>query len=566
MSGFENYPNLGPTEPLDDMVGNTIDDEDLLNFFLSTDGMGLTPDSQMHTNAKTNNRKQRGLSDLGNDIVMGGLTPDVHMHSSASTPSLLVPDSPRSSGGLHGDMGRSGIMGGIASGSASGLGGSRHMKASASSQMIASLGQVSIGNSSQFLGGGFGGFGGHLGTANEVHDPKSTRKFNNNHSANLPKSTNSMNLSGKAASANAEQSQEDAMSTEDKKKRRLARNRESARQSRKRKKQYLELLEDKVEQLTQEVNLLRQKRLEQAAKELHQQWQGKLSQLEPVADHLTAELQKMNNENGSATMQPKLQENLSNLDRELRLSKARFGPNSVEYLKILNHHFDIMKQTLLPPYTRFLLWAMDQGDEFFKGGSQRNRGRIKSQSNVTSKVIPGSSGKSGNAANLWPLVWNELGLTYEQEEQTKLTFADLNTNENINARRELVVAMNLIDRIHRVALVHGKNMQRMADRLSNVLTPSQQVRFFAWYERNRKRIHDCGLDRGLSKSGNSNNHLQGTYRLLSSSKCYVILFLFNLILTSVISLCVHRHHHRHHHHLHTLPRNLLNSCCVQNFI
>ena len=83
---------------------------------------------------------------------------------------------------------------------------------------------------------------------------------------------------------------------------------------------------------------------------------------------------------------------------------------SQEYLKILNHHFDLMKQILLPPYTRFLLWAMDQGDEFFKGGSQRNRGRIKAQSNTTSKVTAGGNNKggkgsqsSGNAANLWPL-------------------------------------------------------------------------------------------------------------------------------------------------------------------
>ena len=162
---------------------------------------------------------------------------------------------------------------------------------------------------------------------------------------------------------------------------------------------------------------------------------------------------------------------------------------------------------LLPPYTRFLLWAMDQGDAFFKGGSQRNRGKIKSQSNVTSKVT--AEGKSGNAAKLWPLVWNELGLTYEQEEKTKLTFSDLNTMENIRARRELVVSMNLIDKLHHVALIHGAEMEKMANTLSNVLTSSQQVKFFSWYERNRKRIHDCGLDRGLSKTGDPQNALQG---------------------------------------------------------
>ena len=106
---------------------------------------------------------------------------------------------------------------------------------------------------------------------------------------------------------------------------------------------------------------------------------------------------------------------------------------------------------------------------------------------------------------------NNAGLTYEQEEKTKATFAELNTKENIQARRDLVVAMNLMDRIHRLALAHGAGMQSMSDRVANVLQPCQQVRFFAWYERNRKRIHNCGMDRGLSKTGDPNNHLQGTY-------------------------------------------------------
>ena len=135
----------------------------------------------------------------------------------------------------------------------------------------------------------------------------------------------------------------------EKKKRRLARNRESARQSRKRKKQYLELLEDKVEQLTVEVNLLRQKRLEQAAKELHQQWQSKLSLLEPDAVLLTQELKKRGGAAGAAgaataastatslavsspdtstLSSEELNVKLAKLDRSLRLAKTRFGPNS----------------------------------------------------------------------------------------------------------------------------------------------------------------------------------------------------------------------------------------------
>ena len=88
-------------------------------------------------------------------------------------------------------------------------------------------------------------------------------------------------------------------------------------------------MEDKVEQLTQEVNLLRQKRLEQAAKELHQQWQSRLSTLEPAADALTTELQRL--EDQKETMSPAVKEGLSNLEKKLRIAKIRFGPNSSEY-------------------------------------------------------------------------------------------------------------------------------------------------------------------------------------------------------------------------------------------
>ena len=551
------FPELGASELTPD-----IDDEDLLNFFLSGEGltpdipMHFTPDADMHSHSSNSSSSSSSSSSTTTtttipsssavDAGLGGRknwfhTPDVITDppslSDISNPSSLsAPLTPRS------DSGDSGLLD-VGS-----------MKQSASSQIISSLGQVSLDsnaaaayNGSIFLGGGFGGFGGHLGTINEVNEPNSFRKFNTNtnngggggggHShggggsggGNLPKTNKSLNLHGQGKDNDSGEDSGEEGSVEDKKKRRLTRNRESARQSRKRKKQYLELLEDKVEQLTSEVNLLRQKRLEQAAKELHQQWQAKISLLEPVANALATELIRLNTLQGTQKeeiMQPQVQDGLNKLNRQFRLAKMRFGPNSSEYLKILNHHFDLMKHILLPPYTRFLLWAMDQGDEFFKGGSQRNRGRMKSQSNVTSKVIPGSGGvggNGGNAANLWPLVWNELGLTYEQEEKTKATFADLNTKENIQARRHLVVAMNLMDRIHRVTLAHGAGMQSMADRVSNVLEPCQQIRFFAWYERNRKRIHNCGMDRGLSKTGNPNNHLQGTFLFMLCVHCWALI-------------------------------------------
>ena len=241
-------------------------------------------------------------------------------------------------------------------------------------------------------------------------------------------------------------------------------------------------MEDKVEQLTQEVNGLRQKRLEQAPKELHQQWANNIV-------GLAKQLESAHPSASSGANDPHVERMLK---QNIAVMKKRFGPNSPEYLRILNHHFDLMQSIMLPPYTRFLLWAMDQGGDFFKTGSQRNRGKLKQ---VAQKH--GAAG-TGSAANLWPLVWNELGLTFEQEEKTKSTFLSLNSEENIAARRQLVIGVNLLDRIHRVAIKHGEDMHMLSEQLQGILTPQQQVRFFAWYDKNRKRIHDCGLDRGLA--------------------------------------------------------------------
>ncbi|GMF25959.1 unnamed protein product [Phytophthora fragariaefolia] len=61
-----------------------------------------------------------------------------------------------------------------------------------------------------------------------------------------------------------------ALDSDEKRQRRLARNRESARQSRRRKKQYLELLEEKVSQLTESIDATRASHLDRADEALNQ--------------------------------------------------------------------------------------------------------------------------------------------------------------------------------------------------------------------------------------------------------------------------------------------------------
>ena len=494
--------------PGDVGMEGAVEDEDMLNFFLASGIVeGLDSDPAVvgeHGRSRSGSGGvmadqlyvDRFRSDSFDDVVhhaeggrarvmsgdlFSGIVPA--QASSLVYPSSVDSSSPRGSDlrgsdlsmgigiplpeGIDSDLGLSGVDKLNAPGASS-------MKQSASSAMISSFNAASLSSSNEPP---------KRASKNTARQDSATISSTSSSSVSgekgskRGKKSGSGNSKAKGGSNASSRSSVKSLSTEEKKRRRLARNRESARQSRRRKKQYLELLEDKVEQLTQEVNSLRQKRLEQAPKELHQQWVASITELESTADRLREE--------GSDTLQETLKQNLS-------LIKKRFGPNSPEYLRILNHHFDLMQSVMLPPYTRFLLWVMDQGGDFFKTGSQRNRGKLKQTAQQQ-----GAAG-SGSAADLWPLVWNELGLTFEQEEKTKTMFASLNTEENIAARRQLAIGVNLLDRIHRVAFEHAKDMHALSEQLHNILTPLQQVRFFAWYDKNRKRIHECGLDRGLA--------------------------------------------------------------------
>ena len=131
---------------------------------------------------------------------------------------------------------------------------------------------------------------------------------------------------------------DDGSLTEEKRKRRLERNRESARQSRRRKKQYLELLEEKVEQLTTSLNDLRRDHLAGAAKQFRNQRNEALKNI-----NMMRSLQDIHSDDPS-------------LIKRVREIVNQFGPGVDHRKEVLEYYFRMLNGTLLPPYTRFLLW------------------------------------------------------------------------------------------------------------------------------------------------------------------------------------------------------------------
>eukprot|EP00980_Cylindrotheca_fusiformis_P013090 scaffold3281_cov129-Cylindrotheca_fusiformis.AAC.9 len=117
---------------------------------------------------------------------------------------------------------------------------------------------------------------------------------------------------------------------------RLERNRESARLSRRRRKQYLEVLEDRVTQLSIETD------------------QGR-------RDHAARAVQ---------TIMEKRQNIVGNNPVPSILAKLDVALNrtSSELMVLSTFHMQQLKSLSLPPHSKFVLWLTLQGDTYYRGG------------------------------------------------------------------------------------------------------------------------------------------------------------------------------------------------------
>lgn len=125
-------------------------------------------------------------------------------------------------------------------------------------------------------------------------------------------------------------------STVKRRQKRLERNRESARLSRRRRKQYLEVLEENVNQLSREVDRGRREHVSRAIWTIHQKRVGILTE--------SATLDKLD----------LLEKGLSRTSHALRV--------------VNTFQWQQLQSFVLPPSTKFTLWLSLQNDAFFRGG------------------------------------------------------------------------------------------------------------------------------------------------------------------------------------------------------
>lgn len=136
---------------------------------------------------------------------------------------------------------------------------------------------------------------------------------------------------------------------EERKNKRLARNRESARNSRRRKKQYIQYLETRITQLTQEVTLLRS---------------GMTSSSVPPDQGFMTQRKELYTRLSIAVQRPDVsEEEIASLLDEL---SVKLGVDAMGRQDLVNRLFQQTLEVMIPQHVKYFLWASDQDVDFFQ--------------------------------------------------------------------------------------------------------------------------------------------------------------------------------------------------------
>lgn len=294
--------------------------------------------------------------------------------------------------------------------------------------------------------------------------------------------------------------------SEEKRARRLERNRESARKSRRRKKERLATLSAQVDRLHTQIE-----------DERRNQVNAMCDMLKKVRKDEFANLFNDVNENADKLNTHAGRERLA----AILLSSSGGSPIARSCTEF---QYNTLRQVLLPRYQKFLLWLTLHDDAFFiagkdeytrKDGKQVLRvssGRVSSKqigdeltngwktekadgkkkskadapdlaerSNPTSRAL--------DAPRMWPLLCFELSISVDQEERLLQALKRLQQMENLaNYRSQLAAATKLTANLTEAISSQCQVSVAREDRsFLGVLTPAQAAKFHGWMAANQER-------------------------------------------------------------------------------
>lgn len=283
------------------------------------------------------------------------------------------------------------------------------------------------------------------------------------------------------------------LETEEKRAKRLERNKESARRSRRKKKERLTTLEAQINKLQKEIETER------------------LAQVETMIPHLkayrTTELTRLA-ENGE-----------SSIETIIRYT----GPYSSVSRAVLQFQYHRLHQSAAPSYRKFLVWCLGRLDPFFLRGKEEysrkaqptGKGKT-TTSKISSKQVGeemmAASAKASGAASVstdssadpdagegqyttsqandyiktWPLFCAEFKVSVDQEEKILLLRKKARESIDLTSlQTQLNAAVQTVDSLRNAAdSVSNAVTRREETSYLSILTPEQTAKYQVWLEKN----------------------------------------------------------------------------------
>ncbi len=299
-------------------------------------------------------------------------------------------------------------------------------------------------------------------------------------SANLRYFTKAINEVSKPV----EQKEDPAILAE-KRQRRLARNRESARQSRRRKKERLVNLGAKVNQL--------QRQLEGEVRQKILSMEAGLSRKRSVQIQRLIE----NGEQGNEELAEILQGT---------------GVNCPIRRAVIAHQYDFLRQTFFSSHSQFAVWLMRQPHSCFtasnylkpmpvpdKDPSKKSTAGTRANSKMVGEKLYGNEKEKNDGkgvtcqANdkllLWPLYCYEVGMTMEQEDRiVNQAHAEFEEMQNFQPKlKQMQTSRSVTNQMQNTMLCLSQVSSQRHESLLDILTPTQKVFLFQWAKQNKQR-------------------------------------------------------------------------------
>lgn len=290
---------------------------------------------------------------------------------------------------------------------------------------------------------------------------------------------------------------------------RLARNRESARQSRRRKKEHLSNMAAKVQKL--------QKKLEEEVRNKIRTMEGGLiRQRSIMLGNWEAERDEQNGSKEDQLQFGSVRESRNQLAVIIR----KTGVNCPVRRAIAAHQYNFLRQALLSTHNHYSVWMMRQPSSFFTEAYRRH--------NIETTVASGGGGKGGvpgasktissrpNSKQMgeeiyeeerkagkatvtcqpheelktWPLYCHEIVMTMEQEDRiVNQAHGQAKAIPDLERKlRKIKTATDATRHMQNAMLCHTQLASRRNETLLlDVLTPAQTALFLDWFGKNKDR-------------------------------------------------------------------------------